>query len=173
MAGTRREMLALVGEGFRYPSPGQAERLEAGLASMPAGVEKQAFERFLSALRRLPLSEREELHTRTLDLDPPAAPYVGFQAWGESYQRGNFMAALNRALMETGIETEGELPDHLIPVLRYLARVADPLPELVAVLVPALRRMHAGLREADAHNPYLDLLDAAQLLCQDMAKEKT
>ena len=41
---------------------------------------------FSTGLIRLPLGASEELHARTLDLNPPAAPYVGYQTWGESYR---------------------------------------------------------------------------------------
>lgn len=171
MDGQKRDTLRLVADAFCYPWPGQVEWLETGLAAMPDGGARHAVGRFLQAMRGMHLSEREELYTRTLDLNPPAAPYVGFQTWGESYQRGNFMSRMNRALIDAGIATEGELPDHLIPVLRYLGQVAEPLPELVEVLFPALERMQAGLRKVDATNPYLDLLEAAQLLCKDTVKE--
>jgi nitrate reductase delta subunit len=78
---------------------------------------------------------------------------------------------MNRALMEADIDSENELPDHLIPVLRYLAAAPAPLAELVVVLEPALRRMLEGLRKADADNPYLYVLEAAYGLCKDLKKE--
>jgi len=38
--------------------------------------------------------------------------------------------------------------------------VEQPTGELVEVLAPAVQRMKAALRRADAENPYGDLLDA-------------
>jgi nitrate reductase molybdenum cofactor assembly chaperone NarJ/NarW len=154
-----------------YPAPGQLAALESGLQALPPGSEKQFIAAFLEQIRRLSIGEWEELHTRTLDLNPPAAPYVGFQIWGESYQRGTFLSKMNRALFEAAVDTEGELPDHLIPVLRYLASTPAPLAELAAVLEQALQRMTAALRKADPGNPYLYLLDAAQEGCKDLKKE--
>ncbi len=171
MAGQTRELLALAAEGFCYPWPGQVEHMEAVLEPVRPGGDKDAFRRFLGAMGRMGLSEREELYTRTLDLNPPAAPYVGYVIWGESYQRGNFLALMSRALKDAGVEAGGELPDHLIPVLRYLAQVSTPLPDLVEIMPTALERMQAGLRRADANNPYLDMLEAAQLLVAEMEKE--
>ncbi len=153
----------LIAEAFCYPSPGQAKRLAAGLAGLPEGTgaaEKKALARFIEKIRPLSLGAWEELHTRTLDLNPPAAPYVGFQTWGESYQRGVFLSQLNRAMLEAGIDLEGELPDHLVPVLRYLGTVEAPLPKLVEVFGPAVERMIAVLRKAEPGNPYVDLLEA-------------
>lgn len=158
--------LTLLAEAFRYPAPGHLAALEKGLQSLPVGSETEAINAFLGQIRRLSLGAWEELYTHTLDLNPPAAPYIGFQTWGESYQRGVFLSNLSRELLKMDIDTEGELPDHLIPILRYLALASDPLPELVEHLDPALRRMSAALRQAEANNPYLNLLDAAQELCK-------
>jgi nitrate reductase delta subunit len=168
-----RELLFLVAEAFCYPAPGQVERIVERLERVPPGDARRAVESFVGKVRLLSLGEWEELYTRTLDLNPPAAPYIGFQTWGESYQRGLFLSTLNRALLEAGVETEGELPDHLIPVLRYLGQAVEPLPELVEVLSPALRRIHDVLRQADAASPYLDLLAAAQGLCKVFNLETT
>jgi len=152
--------MGLLAEALRYPAPGRIEMLQAGMMELAAGPVKKHFGRFLEHVQDLSLGEWEELHTRTLDLNPPAAPYVGFQAWGESYKRGNFMALLNRALQALGVESEGELPDHLVPILRYLEATAEPIPELVEVLKPALEKMTRELRKAEATNPYIHLLEA-------------
>ena len=158
-------------DAFCYPAPGRLDALKRGLAAMPKGAGKDAYAAFLNGIDRLPLGEWEELHTRTLDLNPPAAPYVGYQTWGESYQRGAFLAKMNRALTEAGVEADGELPDHLAPSLRYLAATGNPLPEIIEVLGPALQRMVAALRKAEPDNPYVSLLQAVQAQCQGLKKE--
>jgi len=164
-------VLILLAEAFRYPSPGHLETLEEGLRFLSTGKEKELIDSFVSQIRQISLGAWEELHTRTLDLNPPAAPYVGFQTWGESYQRGEFLSKMNGALVQAKIETDGELPDHLIPVFRYLALSHDPLPELVEVLEPAFRRMEGALRNVDANNPYLYLMEAAQASVKWLKKE--
>jgi nitrate reductase molybdenum cofactor assembly chaperone NarJ/NarW len=146
-------------EAYRYPAPHRLERLRG----MPAAATPPTAEplgSFLDAIAPMSLGEWEELHTRTLDLAPLFAPYIGHAAWGEDYRRGAFMAALNRAQSEAGISNDGELPDHLIPVLRYLDAVDRPLPELVEALGPALARMRRDLTGAEPTNPYLHLLEA-------------
>jgi len=171
MEATLRDAYVTLADAFAYPAPGRLEALKRGGAATPRGAGKDAYATFLSGIDRLSLGAWEELHTRTLDLNPPAAPYVGYQAWGESYQRGAFMAKMNRALAEAAVDADGELPDHLAPILRYLAVVPVPLPELIEVLGPAVDRMLDALRKAEPDNPYVSLLQAVQAQCQGLKQE--
>ncbi len=147
---------------YCYPRPGHLEALEAAAEAMPAGSAKRSYQRFTGALSQLTLAEWEELHTRTLDLSPLFAPYVGYITWGENYHRGAFLAAMNRAELEAGIDADGELADHLDPVLRYLGRVKEPLAELTEVVGPAVAKMHKALKKAEPSNPYVHLLKATR-----------
>jgi len=150
----------LLADAFQYPQPGLLEQLETGLAEVDRSPGRDALAKFIYKVSKLSLSEWEELYTRTLDLSPVVAPYIAFQIWGESYQRGEFMSKMNHALFEQGIGTEGELPDHLIPVLHYLSVTDNPFPELVEHFEPAVKRMLAVLREKDSKNPYNHLFAA-------------
>ena len=152
----------LLAEAFRYPRPGLLEQLEAGLAESAQSPARNGLAAFVKKIGALSLAEWEELATRTLDLSPAAAPYVGFQIWGESYQRGEFMAKLNRAMADLDIDPEGELPDHLVPILRYLAVADPPIPELTENFETAVNRMIAVLREKDKGNPYVHLFESAK-----------
>ncbi len=163
--------LASLAEAFSYPAPGRLAALNRGLAAMPDGAGKRAYAAFLRSLAGLSLGEWEELYTRTLDLNPPAAPYVGYQVWGENYARGAFLASMGRALAGAGIDPGGELPDHLGPVLRYLAVAPQPLPELLEALDPALERMLTALRKAEPDNPYVSLLEAVRAECSNLKRE--
>jgi nitrate reductase delta subunit len=154
---------------LRYPAPGRFESLQSGLESLPEGAVKRACSSFVHQVNTLSLSQWEELYTHTLDLNPAAAPYIGFQIWGESYQRGKFLSQLNRAMMHVEIDLDGELPDHLIPVLRYLEAADKPLYELVEVLDPALEKMRAALRKSQPDNPYVVLLGAVKQAASQLA----
>jgi nitrate reductase delta subunit len=150
----------ILAEAFRYPAPGLLKILEANQAHIAERQIQTSYTSFLRQTKTLSLTEWEELYTRTLDLSPAVAPYIGFQMWGEGYQRGSFMALMNHAMQMEAIETEGELPDHLIPVLRYLEVAAHPPAELLEALKPAVKRMRAVLHKADPDNPYNHLLQA-------------
>jgi nitrate reductase molybdenum cofactor assembly chaperone NarJ/NarW len=159
---------AALAEAFGYPAPGRLDVLMGGLTALPGGAGQKAYAAFVRGVGRLSLGEWEELHTRTLDLNPPAAPYVGYQTWGEGYPRGAFLARMSRELLLAGVDAGGELPDHLAPVLRYLARTPEPLPELVGLCGPAVQRMLSSLRRAEPGNPYVKLLEAVSTTCQGL-----
>lgn len=160
---------AYLAEALRYPAPGRFESLQSGLERLPDGAVKRACSSFMRQVSMFSLSQWEELYTHTLDLNPAAAPYVGFQIWGESYQRGKFLSQLNRAMMQEEIDLDGELPDHLIPVLRYLEVADEPLYELVEVLNPALEKMQTALRKSQPDNPYIGLLGAVKQAASQLA----
>lgn len=160
----------VLAQAFQYPMPGMLERLQVGAVDLPSGELRDHFQAFLRGVERLSLGQWEELCTRTLDLNPAVAPYLGFQVWGESYQRGKFMAQIRQALMEVGLDEGGELPDHLAPVLRYLDCTANPLPELLEILPQALERMRQVLAKTEPQNPYLALLEAVQAYTAQLPK---
>jgi nitrate reductase assembly molybdenum cofactor insertion protein NarJ len=71
------------------------------------------------------------------------------------------MAGVKVAQDEIGIDRNGELPDHLEPVLRYLAATDEPFPGLVEVFAQAVSKMRKTLKEAETDNPYRHVLAAA------------
>jgi len=146
---------------LEYPGPGSLEKLKESWEALPGGSVRKHLLRFFGEIEQLSPAGWEELHTRTLDLAPIFAPYVGFVIFGENYQRGEFMAGLKGAQDEAGIDRRGELPDHLEPVMRYLEAVDLPFPGLVEVFAQAVAKMKKTLQEAEADNPYRHVLAAA------------
>jgi nitrate reductase delta subunit len=151
---------ARLATAFQYPTPDRLAKLEQAAADMENGSAKRRFRAFVIELQGLSLADWEELHTRSLDLSPLFVPYVGWVTWGENYQRGEFMAEMKAALEFQGVPMGGELPDHLDPVLRYLAIAHPPLPSLVEVFPAAIAAMTKKLKETDDSSPYLHLLKA-------------
>jgi len=151
---------SLIADSLSYPTYESLETLKIGFAEQKDNPAKGSLEKFINHIDHCSLGEWEELHTRTLDLNPPGAPYVGYHIWGDSYKRGRFMAQFNRALQERGIDRDGELPDHLVPILRYLEEEPEPMPLLLEILPRALSKMRKALRETEPDNPYLHLFDA-------------
>ncbi|MBF6593456.1 MAG: nitrate reductase [Thermaceae bacterium] len=156
------ELLQTLALAYQYPTPGSTKALWERLEGLPHSQAKATFEGFLRTFSELTLAEREELHTRTLDLAPLTAPNIGYAVYGEDYRRGRFMAALSREYAALEVDTAGEIPDHLIPVLHYLAVAAEPLPELLQLLEPALGQIRHTLQTLEPKNLYLKLLEATQ-----------
>ncbi|MFV0525380.1 MAG: nitrate reductase molybdenum cofactor assembly chaperone [Acidimicrobiales bacterium] len=154
--------------GFRYPDDEAARRLRKAVGRVPDGPVRQAFRSFVDAVTALDLAAWEELHTTTLDLNPRFAPYVGHAIWADNYQRGAFMAELAEAQARLGVDPAGELPDHVEPILRYLAMADPPLTSLAEVLPRALGQMRRALVTVEPDSPYRHLLDAGLALVADL-----
>jgi nitrate reductase delta subunit len=155
-----KRQLWLLAEAFCYPNEERKARLEEGIRTLPAGSVRMHLESFLKGLSRYSLGEWEEVFTRTLELNPICPPYLGYLIWGDSHSRGKFMAELKPAMREAGIELDGELPDHIVPVLRYLDQANEIHEELEIILAPAVQSMVSSLAEIDPENLYLEPLAA-------------
>lgn len=157
----------IVAQGFRYPSTTAAESLRASLDGLHGPVLNH-MKKFVAGVEAIPLGRWEEIHTSTLDLEPDFVPYVGHVRWGESYKRGEFMAELNRSMAFNEVDLLGELPDHIEPVLRYLA-VANPvMDELVEIVPKTVAAMKVTLKKKSPQNIYLPLLDAVIAFVADL-----
>jgi nitrate reductase delta subunit len=159
------EVVAL---GYRYPRTGGVQELAGLVESELRGITQRHMQHFVEGISSLSLGEWEELHTATLDLSPKFVPYVGHVTWGENYRRGEFMADLTREMANAEVQLHGELPDHIEPVLRYLAVEPNPMADLVQVLSSSVQTMHDTLKQADPDNPYCDLVAATSTLTADL-----
>jgi nitrate reductase delta subunit len=157
----------VVALALRYPTHDGMVALRAGVDALPKGAAEREMRRFIRGIDPMPYEDLEVLYTSTFDLTPIVAPYVGHLAWGDSYERGGFMARLQEAMHAVGVHPNGELPDHLDPILRYLAATDEPLADLKPVLVPAVTKMERTLAKADSKNPYLHVLTAARIVAEE------
>jgi nitrate reductase delta subunit len=155
-----KTQLWILAEALCYPDKERKARLEDGIRTLPAGSVRRHLESFMQGLSRYSLDEWEELFTRTLELNPICPPYLGYLIWGDSYSRGKFMAELKPPMRKAGIELDGELPDHIVPVLRYLDQAFEIPEELEVILGPAVQSMVSSLAETDPENLYLEPLTA-------------
>lgn len=177
----RARLVSLLADLIDYPRPGLAEKVvecrHEVAAATPAAVT--LLDAFLGDLERLPQGRLEELYSNAFDLDTLSAfdatcyPYVGHHLLGETYRRSRLMVGLLECYQEHGFEVEGgELPDHVLVMLRFLARCPDD--ELAEQLVgeailPALARMtqdgaEAGLEGESGRRIYLRVLEAIRLV---------
>ncbi len=110
-------------------------------------------------------TELEELYARTFDINPVCCLEVGWQLYGEDYQRGAFLVEMRARLREHGLAESAELPDHLGHALRLLGRLGTAEAGRFArhFVLPAVEKMRKGF--GDPTNPYRDVLEtlAAEL----------
>ncbi len=167
MPGESLHPASAIAVGFRYPRPDSLAILNEAV-EQTHGVVKRHLQSFATEVGALSLAEWEELHTSTMDLSSLFVPYVGHVMWGDNYKRGEFMAELKGAMRDDGIDLGGELPDHMEPILRYLAVSSSPLNELVEILPGAINHMEKTLKTASSKNPYLHLLAATVAFVADL-----
>ncbi|HEY7536671.1 MAG TPA: nitrate reductase molybdenum cofactor assembly chaperone [Gaiellaceae bacterium] len=178
-------VLALLAALLAYPDDAvRARALEAArLVAEDAPEAAELLERFAADVEALPPGRLEELYSAAFDLDTLSVaeatcyPYVGHHLFGESYRRSRFMVGLLERYRADGFEVDGgELPDHLLVMLRFLARDPDPdvAEEIVGeALLPALGRMTCDGDAEELEGPggrrmYLRLLEAVRRVLGDL-----
>lgn len=158
MSGPEREALAALATVFEYPREGVHDRIDDCVGRVEA-VDPGAAEplrEFRESIRDKTLAELEELHIQTFDMDPTTCLDLGWQLFGEDYNRGLFLARLRREMETAGVEEDPlELPDHLPQVLRLLQRM-EPVAArdfVLCCVLPALEKISGGLPESRLHRP--------------------
>jgi len=164
----------LIGSLFEYPRAGYKIRLEDSLRVL-AGDHPSAhelFRPFYENVRGMSLEDLEELYTRTFDINPVCSLEVGWQLFGEEYERGAFLVRMRNLLKDCGVSESTELPDHLTHVLAVLERLPDETAGELAeqAVLPSLEKMIGGLAGKD--NPYEYLLKTVQRILQDRHNEQ-
>jgi len=160
----QQQLFSAFADLLTYPAadPASAARRCHGLVR--ARDSAAALEAFVNHAERAGPHQLEELYAATFDLDPSCAPYLGHHLCGDGPRRGTFLARLAEVYRQDGFAmaaADGELPDHVVVVLRYLAAVAEGADRralLEDALVPALDKMLTTLE--DPTNVYRSVLSA-------------
>jgi nitrate reductase delta subunit len=168
------DLLGLFADLLEYPFTDRLEQAQEYVALLdevcPPAAEK--LERFQQWVKHERLGRVQEVYTSTFDLQGVCCPYIGHQLFGESYQRSWFMARLNEGYHDRDFDCGGELPDHLVMVLRFLSRGSEDEFSQVLIkegLVPALEKMVQVFGDKSGQ-PYRLLLEALSLLLQDQGR---
>ncbi len=135
-----------------------ADAVDARWSGDPASAVLRDLAAWLKSERR---GAPEERYTEVFDLKPICTPNLGYHLFGDTYQRGAFLAELASELNDVGVEHHKDLPDFLPTLLRLLGRLVDPEDRRLlvhAVLVPGLEAVVHALKESPG--PWPDLLRA-------------
>lgn len=163
VAQALKQTYGLFAKLLEYPGTDTIEEARGAETSV-SGVSPQArscLERFRKAVEETPQSRLQELYTSTFDLQVVCYPYAGYHLFGESYKRAAFLTKLKELYKAHGFEVEGELPDHIPVILRFLALLDDEDEAGVLVedgLIPALSSMTKAF--LDGANPYGEVVHA-------------
>lgn len=137
---------SLLADLFFYPESDFAERVRRVQEFVDKNYSEEAsqLQGFTDFISKASQNERQELHTRTFDVQSLTTLDVGYVLFGDDYKRGELLANLNREHNKAKINCRGELADHLPNVLRLISKIEDEelLQELVEELLdPALQNM--------------------------------
>jgi nitrate reductase delta subunit len=154
------EALGRAGDLLMYPSKDYGWQLHELIAHRRDGdsVIADAFSTFEEFVGQSSVEQLQEAFTQTFDLNPVCALEVGWQLFGEEYERGAFLVHMRQLLREHGIDERGELPDHLSSLLALLPRLEIGQAQAFAAeaLVPAVGKMVAAIEKSDS--PFRPLL---------------
>lgn len=170
----RGSTYTLLADCLSYPAENDLQQLGEKIARLQS-VDFEiagALETFRSYLRAHSRIEREELYTRTFDIQALCSLDIGYVLFGEDYKRGRFLVEMQREQVKAGNPCGWELPDHLPNVLRLLPIMIDrELAHELAeqIVIPALQKMLEQFKSAT--NPYRTLLETAlQLITRDFTQ---
>ncbi len=163
-AQARQRLFYLFADLLEYPQSDLTESVRECEALISSGNPEAAalLHGFRSFEEQASLGQVQELYTRTFDLDATYHPYVGHHLFGESYKRSAFMVGLKERYKAYDFVVEGELPDHLAVMLRYLSICEDndQVSEIIRdAMMPALERMVKKGAKANGGAPDVDATD--------------
>lgn len=180
-----RQLLGLFADILEYPETSivrQVRECEALVSSK--NTEASALLRqFLNVVEETSNGDLQEIYTAVFDLDADCHPYLGYQLFGEGYERSEFLLELKERYRAGGFQaSETELPDRLSEVLRFLSVGSDESENeeiLVEGVLPALDKLTSDDPADDAEldgvkleleqlrprdNPYRPVLQALLLV---------
>ena len=159
MGTTNGSLLETLGALLDYPVVEPDDLLIACLSDPALDPEALAnLERFAGAIVDLTVTDMQEEYTATFDFDQECSLDVGWHLFGDTHERGAFMASLREDMIRTGVPESAELPDHLTHVLALLARDPDGAPALAEAVAPGVDAVAHAL--VDRGSPYQYLLAA-------------
>lgn len=131
---------------FRYPGEKFPEQLDACERMLKASYPEAAAELqpFLAYMRAADEDRREELFTKTFDVQPICYLDLGYVIFGEDYKRGAFLLHMQGEQLAINNDCGSDLPDNLcnMMVLFSISKNQTLLGDLaVNIMIPGLTKM--------------------------------
>lgn len=139
----------------QYPKMVGACRRRLEQTDRTAATSMMDFEQSLSGRS---LEQMQEGFIQTFDLNPICALEVGWQLFGDNYDRGEFLVKVRQELLRHGIRESCELPDHLTHLLLLVDQMEsrEGAEVVERFILPAVRKMLAGMEGKSS--PYENVL---------------
>lgn len=149
-----RAKYATLANLFRYPSGDEfLTEVETCLQMLekehPAAAETLRV--FHEHMKGRDTDQRQELFTKTFDVQPICYLDLGYVMFGEDYKRGAFLLSMQSEQQKISNDCGTELPDHICNVLTLMTISNDEtfIRELVAkIFQPCLKKMIAEFEMA-------------------------
>lgn len=177
-----RRVLGLFANILEYPRETLAadvrecqERLALG---EPTAAERMG--RFAEFAESTSQGGLEEAYTALFDLDSDLHPYIGYQLFGETYERSALLVGLKELYRLGGYEPNPvELPDRISEMLRFFSVGSNPAVVRQIMqegLIPALETLTTNTEPDETQptpvtDPYWQVIEALWLVLRPYAAE--
>ncbi|MAG56060.1 MAG: hypothetical protein CMJ83_07200 [Planctomycetes bacterium] len=157
-----------VAELLTYPGPDSADAVKRAIHHVSEALPEAGAH--LADLATLAADgapgEFEEKFCHTFDNNADRALEIGWQIWGENYDRGAFLVRMRSLMRTVGVPETAELPDHMSHALRVLGRLPEEAARnlVITTVLPAARKMRDGFK--DEVNPYRGALETVVLVLE-------
>ena len=148
-----RKHYTLLANLFRYPENGFLKQLKECQDFLDAnyseaGKELQVFSDYIIKLEE---DERQELFTKTFDVQPICYLDLGYVMFGEDYKRGAFLLSMQNEQLKINNDCGTDLPDNICNVLVMMTKSTDDafVEDLVwRIFIPCVKKMIAEFKSA-------------------------
>ncbi|MBL7889788.1 MAG: hypothetical protein JNL24_09555 [Bacteroidia bacterium] len=140
-------------ELFKYPDSGFLEKMDRCEQLMKEHYSNAAseFSVFSSYMKNATIDEREEIYTKTFDVQPICYLDLGYVIFGEDYKRGAFLLHMQTEQKKLNNDCGSDLPDNIANVFTLISKSNDTdfISELVSdIIIPAVKKIIAEFESA-------------------------
>jgi len=143
----------LLSELFKYPDEKYLEKIIhcEKLISQNYHTAIDNFSIFSKYMSNANLDEREEIYTKTFDVQPICYLDLGYVIFGEDYKRGAFLLHMQTEQQKINNDCGTDLPDNISNVFSLISKSEDQLfiNELVSeIVIPAVKKIISEFESA-------------------------
>ena len=122
-----RQHYTLLSKLFKYPEKDYISKLDLVQKYLDefypiAGNELKVFSEYIHTRT---LDERQELFTKTFDVQPICYLDLGYVMFGEDYKRGAFLLSMQAEQLKIDNDCGTDLPDNICNVLTLMSKSTD------------------------------------------------